>query len=216
MPHFFKTPHFISKIFPSIYWKIPTQEPTIFLTFDDGPIPQLTPWVLDILAQYKAKATFFCVGENIEKYPEVFMRIISEKHQVGNHTYHHLNSWKTASKNYISDVLACQHIIEKYHLYSYLFRPPYGKLTWQVKKILENTHKQKIVLWDMLSYDFDASVSPENSLRQLRKHSQKGSIIVFHDNLKAQKNLAYILPSFLEYFSTKGFRFEVLPTQHFA
>jgi peptidoglycan/xylan/chitin deacetylase (PgdA/CDA1 family) len=202
---YYKTPYTLQRIFSSFVWKIPQNKPTIYLTFDDGPIPELTPWVLETLATFQAKATFFCVGDNIRKHPSIFQQILQAEHQVGNHTFYHLNAWKTDKKKYLADVHLCKQEIEKYDVSSRLFRPPYGRLSLGIRQKIQQHHQ--IVLWDVLSYDFDQTLSPESCLRNTLKYTENGSIVVFHDNLKAKNNLTYALPRLLEHFASQAYHF---------
>ena len=232
MKHYFvKTPRIIQSLFPDYTWKIDTSNKEIYLTFDDGPIPKVTPWVLDILEKYKAKGTFFCVGENITKHPEIYKQIINQKHVVGNHTFNHLDGWKTNTKKYITNIEKAEEIIinlkaedrrlevEGRELETRnskpethnpkLFRPPYGKIkSKQAKALQKNGHQ--IIMWDVLSGDFDQKTSKEKCLENVIKNSKNGSIVVFHDSKKAFKNLQYSLPKTLEYFSEKGYVFKTL------
>lgn len=201
-----KTPLIVQKLYPSLTWHKATREKVLYLTFDDGPIPCLTPWVLDTLKEYKAKATFFCVGHNVEKHPELFQRILAEGHQVGNHTYHHLNGWKTEPTQYLKDSLKADEAMQIY-TNTKLFRPPYGRMTRKQRK--QHRHKQ-IIMWDVLSGDFLAKLSPEQVLSQSIRHTKPGSIIVFHDNLKAEKNLRFALPTYLSHFEAQGYSFHSL------
>jgi peptidoglycan/xylan/chitin deacetylase (PgdA/CDA1 family) len=172
-------------------------EHSVFLTFDDGPHPQGTPYVLDLLKQYDCKATFFCVGENIEKYPETFEQILKEGHLVGNHGYLHLNGWKTSLKNYVTNALKAQNI------YPFkLFRPPYGKIG--LRQYLKLKKIYQIVFWNILSYDFNPNLNTELLLKRLKKRTKPKSIIVFHDSLKAKEQLQKILPAYLEYLKSVG------------
>ncbi len=205
---YYKTPSSLQRVFSSFLWKKPQENPTLYLTFDDGPIPELTPWILEVLNEYKAKATFFCVGDNIQRHSAIFRTLLQEGHSVGNHTYHHLNAWKTDKKNYLQDIQKCQDEIEKRDAKTHFFRPPYGKLNFYLRKEIEKNYQ--IVLWDVLSYDFDEQVSRENCLKNTLQNCENGSIIVLHDNIKATRNLIYTLPRLLEYFSEKGFVFENL------
>jgi len=197
------TPRFIQNLFPSFIWRVPTKEKKIFLTFDDGPIPEVTPWVLDILGQYNAKATFFCVGDNVRKYPEIFETIVQTGHKAGNHTFHHLNGWTSENIPYFHNVRHCARLVD-----GDLFRPPYGKL--RPKQIQFLTRHYNIVMWDVLSGDFDRSITPHQCFENVRQNSREGSIIVFHDSKKAWENLSYSLPKVLEYFSKKGYTFEAI------
>lgn len=198
-----KPPYLLRKLFSRLIWRFSIKEKIIFLTFDDGPIPELTPWVLDTLKAFKAKATFFCVGENVFKNPEIFKKILDEGHAIGNHTYNHLNGWKTENKVYFENISKCDKLLE-----TSLFRPPYGKIkrSQLYSSFLKN--KFKIILWDVLSYDFDKNISPEKCLSNVLKNVKAGSVVVFHDNLKADKNIKYTLPKVLEKLTLEGFRFE--------
>jgi len=196
----------LKKIYPNRIWNISSKDKTLYLTFDDGPIPEVTPWVLETLAQYQAKATFFCIGDNIKKNPETLKQVITEGHKIGNHTYHHLNSYKTSTEAYLENVLA----FEKLGVSTNLFRPPYGKCkSSQAKKILERGYK--IVMWDVISEDYDKNISKEKCLNTVLSQAKNGSIIIFHDSLKAEKKLRYALPKVLEYFNNKGFNFKSIP-----
>lgn len=207
---YFKTPAIIAKTFKSIWWKLPQEKPTIFLTFDDGPIPELTPYVLETLQKFQAKATFFCVGDNIRKHPDIFQNLLQYGHQVGNHTFNHLNAWKVHKNEYLQNIALCQQIMQEQNVQNTLFRPPYGKLSLGLRKQIEKN--LKIVLWDVLTYDFDQTLDQEICLKNALQNTENGSIVVFHDNIKAIHNLTYTLPRFLEYFSEKGFCFEALPS----
>ncbi len=198
-----KTPQFIQKLFPNFTWRIPTEEKVIHLTFDDGPIPEVTPWVLDQLAQHDAKATFFCVGENLGKYPDVLELVKKAGHALGNHTYNHLNGWLTDNVQYFLNVRRCAHALR-----SSLFRPPYGRMKPRQGDFLQRHYR--IVMWDVLSGDFDPEISAEQCLENVLNNARKGSIIVFHDSLKAWEKLQYVLPRVLSHFSAQGFRFNHL------
>ncbi len=200
----FQTPKWLQKSFRSITWKIPQDSKCIYLTFDDGPIPEVTPWVLKTLELYQAKATFFCVGENIEKYPEIKSLVQSKGHRLGNHTFHHLNGWKTTNETYFRDIHRCSEYLD-----SSLFRPPYGKLTPSQYNHLKT--KYELVFWDLISYDFDKSLPPEKCLEILIKKTEAGSIVVFHDSLKSFENLLWVLPRYLEFFQKQGYQFLPLP-----
>ena len=201
-----KTPQLIQNLFPNFTWRIPTKEKVLYLTFDDGPIPQVTPWVLEQLAAYDAKATFFCVGDNINKHPEVFQQVRAAGHAVGNHTYNHLNGWLTDNIPFFHNV---RHGANLTH--SVLFRPPYGRLKRKQAQFLQRHYR--IVMWDVLSGDFDPTISPEQCLHNVIDNAQEGSIVVFHDSLKAEDKLRYVLPKVLQYFATEGYTFEKLNEQ---
>lgn len=201
------------KLYSSAIWRVPTKEKKIFLTFDDGPIPEVTPWVLSLLKEYKAKATFFCVGANIEKHPEIFRQLISEGYSIGNHTYNHLNGWKTRTREYLENVEQCKSVINsEFRIHNLelklLFRPPYGKMKRAQFSILNSEFS--IIMWDVLSGDFDQTISAEKCLNNVLTKTREGSIVVFHDSLKAKNNLFFVLPKFLEHFSKEGFEFPCL------
>ena len=198
-----KTPQFIQKLFPNFTWRIPTDEKVIHLTFDDGPIPEVTPWVLDQLAQHNARATFFCVGDNVQKYPDVLEMVRKAGHALGNHTFNHLNGWLTDNVKYFLNVRRCAHA-----LHSSLFRPPYGRMKPRQGEFLQRHYR--IVMWDVLSGDFDPEISAEQCLDNVLANAKKGSIVVFHDSLKAWEKLQYVLPRVLAHFSEKGYRFQHL------
>lgn len=192
--------------FPKYLWRIKTTEKRIFLTFDDGPIPEVTDWVLDQLRQYNAKATFFVVGENVTKNPEIFRRIMADGHAVGNHTYNHLKGWKTESGAYLANFIKCENEIQGSNAESkLLFRPPYGQLKRRQATEILKTHE--IVMWSVLTRDYEERLDKEKCLKRAIQKTGNGSIVLFHDSIKAQKNLRYVLPRFLEYFSKKDFEF---------
>lgn len=206
-------PRFIQRLYPERIWAFSRKKDSIYLTFDDGPIPEVTPWVLDELKKHNAKATFFCIGDNVHKHPEVFQRIISEGHSVGNHTFNHLNGWKTGAVEYVENVeKAGREMISNSEFRilnsEFLFRPPYGKITFKQAKVLKEKGF-KIVMWDIISYDYDARVSEEECLQNVLKNIKPGSVIVFHDSLKAEKNLRYVLPKVLEFISLKSWKGDV-------
>ena len=205
-----KTNKWIKKVFNNLVWDIPNSDNKIYLTFDDGPIPEVTEWVLDILKPEEIKATFFCIGDNIRKHPEVYKRILSEGHQTGNHTFNHLNGWKTENRHYIENFKLC----ETEHLklsteHSFLFRPPYGKIKSSQSKAIRQLG-YKIIMWDVLSYDFDSTISAEKCLENVISNTEQGNIIVFHDSLKAEKNMKYALPKAIQILKDKRFVFDVI------
>jgi peptidoglycan-N-acetylglucosamine deacetylase len=201
---FIKTPWLVQRYFSSYVWFIPTKEKVVYLTFDDGPHPDITPFVLNELKKYNAKATFFCVGSNVVKYPETYQRIVTEGHAVGNHTQNHVNGWKVPSDVYLSNV--SEGFV---HIHSHLFRPPYGRIKRdQAASILQKHPGTRIIMWDVLSADFDQRISPEGCFQNVVKNISRGSIIVFHDSVKAFRNLAYALPKTLEKLSGNGYRME--------
>jgi len=205
-----KTNQWVKKIFNNLIWDVPNSENKIYLTFDDGPIPEVTEWVLDILKSEGIKATFFCIGDNIKKHPNIYKRILAEGHETGNHTFNHLNGWKTENRHYIENLK----LYESEHLKlntenSFLFRPPYGKIKPSQSKAVRNLG-YKIIMWDVLSYDFDSTISAEKCLENVITHTAQGSIIVFHDSLKAEKNLRFALPKAIQILKDKGFVFDVI------
>lgn len=203
--YFIKTPWIVKKCFPRYTWNLPATGNEIYLTFDDGPHPTITPWVLDQLAEYGAKATFFCIGDNVVKYPDTYRRIITEGHSVGNHTQNHLNGWKVPSARYIDNIREAAT-----HIHSSLFRPPYGRIKQaHLPPINQLFNGQaQVIMWDVLSADFDQAFTPEQCLQNVLKHTTPGSVIVFHDSEKAYKNLSYALPKALQHFKEKGFVFK--------
>lgn len=210
-----KTPAPLRWLYPHRIWNLPrTGNRDIFLTFDDGPISEVTPWVLDQLKSFEASATFFCIGDNVRKNPAEFKRILEEKHVVGNHTFNHLNGWKTSTKNYIKNTLEAERLMESFGKPAgspKIFRPPYGRASFQQAKAL-NQLGYSLVMWDVLSVDYDNSVSHQQCFQNVVRNVKPGSIVVFHDSLKAEGNLKYVLPKVLEHFTRKGFYFKpILP-----
>jgi len=204
-----KTPKWISKLFADSIWSMPETEKAIYLTFDDGPHPVITPFVLDELGKFGAKATFFCIGKNVAEHPGIYKRILEQGHAVGNHTHNHLNGWKTPNAKYLQNILEARNFID-----SSLFRPPYGRITARQKKFLQHLNEPfKIVMWSVLSGDFDINITPEKCLENVLKNTKSGSVIVFHDSEKAFERLQYTLPAVLKYFSEKGFCFEKIVTE---
>jgi peptidoglycan/xylan/chitin deacetylase (PgdA/CDA1 family) len=203
MSFWVKTNRIIKWIFPNYVWDIPNDGQKVFLTFDDGPTPEITEWVLEQLKLHNAQATFFCIGNNIEKYPEIFQKTIAEGHAIGNHTFDHLNGWKTTTEVYIENVKLYETQNPKLVTRN-LFRPPYGKIKHSQSKILRKLG-YKIIMWDVLSRDYDQSISATQCLENVLSNIETGSIIVFHDSVKAEHNLKYVLPKTLEFLKEKGF-----------
>ncbi len=195
-----KTSNIAEKILPTTTWSYPNKQQEIFLTFDDGPVPDTTPWLLDLLDEYKAKATFFLIGKNAEKNPELYQKIIDNGHAVGNHTYSHVSGWKLGFKKYIEDINLASKILD-----TKLFRPPYGKITPMQLNYLKKHYN--IVFWDVLSYDFNPKISGEKCLINVLSKYKDGSIIVFHDSVKAFKNVQYTLPRVLDHFKNLNYKF---------
>ena len=204
--YFAKTPSIFLNYFPNFTWKIPTKEKVIYLTFDDGPNPEVTPWVLEQLAAYKAKATFFAIGENILAAPALFQEVLDAGHSVGNHTHSHLNGWAVDSIPYFHNVRHCARLVN-----SSLFRPPFGRLMPKQAQFLQRHYR--IVMWDVMSGDFDPTITNKKCLENVTKNVKPGSIVVFHDNQKAKEKLEYTLPRVLEHFSALGYHFEALNDQ---
>lgn len=203
-----KTNRIIKKLFPNYIWDIPNNENKVYLTFDDGPTPEITTWVLNQLEQYNAKATFFCIGKNIATHPEIFSQIIEKGHSIGNHTYNHLNGWKTSTSEYIENSVQCAEVSKQFEN-NKLFRPPYGKIkATQARKLRQQGYK--IIMWDVLSADFDQSITKEECLNNVLSNTKSGSIIVFHDSLKAFENLEYALPRVLQHLAEHHFSFETI------
>lgn len=205
-----KTPLVVKKIFPQYVWEISTNNKELYLTFDDGPTPEITNWVLKVLKQYEAKATFFCIGDNVKKYPEIFQKILENGHVIGNHTQNHIKGWDTKTKDYLDNVLQAEQSIKDHMPNSKsitLFRPPYGRIKpKQGKKLMDLGYK--IVMWDVLSFDWDKTVSNEDCFNNVISKSKNGSVIVFHDSVKASNNMTFTLPKVLEYYTEKGFTFK--------
>jgi len=198
-------PHWVQIMYKDRIWEVETKEKQLFLTFDDGPHPSHSLFVLDELKKYNAKATFFCIGKNVANYPDVYKRMIEEGHKVGNHTQDHLNAWKTPNDVYLQNVTEASN-----YIHSNLFRPPYGKINSFLVKQLTNLYQLKTVMWSVLSYDFDQTISSERCLQNVLLNSKAGSVIVFHDSEKASAHMRYALPKVLAFFAEKGFSFERL------
>lgn len=200
-----KTPGFVKEFFPQLIWDSPSGDRTIYLTFDDGPHPEITPKVLKILDQYSATGTFFCVGENIDKYPDTFKLLHQHKQGIGSHTYNHLNGWATDNQDYFKNIKRAAVLTG-----STLFRPPYGRIKPSQVSYLQR-HFQ-IIMWSVLSGDFDTTLTGAQCYENVRKHATDGSIVVFHDSSKASDRMLYALPRVLEHFAERDFRFA--PLQH--
>lgn len=201
-----RPPFFLKWYYPNLIWNKATDKKTVYLTFDDGPIPNVTEFVLNTLKSFNVKGTFFCIGDNINKHPQIFERIKKEGHAIGNHTYNHLKGWETDNKTYMDNFWKCQELTE-----TNLFRPPYGRIKKsQISNLKSQTSNLEIIMWDVLSGDFDTKLSPEKCYQNVIKNVRNGTIIVFHDSLKAWDRLAYALPKTIEYLLEKGYRFEKL------
>ncbi|MDB5132017.1 MAG: Peptidoglycan/xylan/chitin deacetylase, PgdA/CDA1 family [Mucilaginibacter sp.] len=201
-----KTPWLLKKLYPQLTWHMNNASRCIYLTFDDGPIPIVTPFVLNILKQYNAKATFFCIGDNVRKYPEIFEQVKNEGHTIGNHTYNHLKGWDTDDQTYLNNFLQADKLLN-----TALFRPPYGRMKRSQANLLKETIPGlDIIMWSVLSGDFDIGLTPEKCLENVLKNARGGDIILFHDSLKAKERMEYALPRAMEYWSKKGFEFKSL------
>ena len=195
-----RPPTYLRFLYPGVVWNLPTKEKILYLTFDDGPTPEVTSKVLDLLNEYQAKATFFCIGANVEKHPTLYNRIKEEGHSIGNHTHTHPNSWKTNYNTFMMDVAAADRVID-----TDLFRPPYGKLTPRTLVALRK--KYRIIMWDVISGDFDENVSAAQVAKNVIENTMNGSIIVFHDSLKAAPRMLEVLPKVLRYYDERGYQF---------
>lgn len=198
-----KTPAVVKALYSSLVWNMPRDKNTVYLTFDDGPHPQITEEVLTQLDQFDARATFFCIGDNVRKFPAMFDKVKANGHTIGNHTYNHLNGWKTNQYTYLKNTLMCQALT-----HAQFFRPPYGRISRQQAHTLGK--RFRIVMWDVLSADFDQSISREKCLNNVLSNIQPGSIVVFHDSEKAAERMLYVLPKTLEYIREKGWKMEAL------
>jgi len=196
----------LRQMYPSCIWHIPTKEKKVYLTFDDGPHPVATPFILEQLRKHGAKATFFCIGKNVAEHPEIYQQILLEGHRTANHTYNHMNGWKTPDKAYIEDIIAAKKLID-----ATLFRPPYGRITrWQLAQLNSKALKMKAVMWSILSGDFDPKITSQKVVENVIRPLKKGAIIVFHDSEKALPHVTYALPRVLEYLSKEGYMMEKL------
>lgn len=208
-----RTPFILPMLYPSLTWRMTPATPTLYLTFDDGPVPGPTELVLETLHRANVKATFFCIGDNVRKHPEIFKNVNRYGHAIGNHTYHHLNGWKTTTDDYEENVDLCKNEIEA-HLGERqaprppLFRPPFGRISR--KQIERIKSEYQIIMWDVLSVDYNRELSGEKCLRNTIASARTGSIIVFHDSYKAEKNLTYALPRFVDHYLGKGFAFDII------
>lgn len=198
-----QTPRFLRRFWPAS-WRIKTSTPTVYLTFDDGPTPSTTPQILEILDRYHVKATFFCVGDNVRKFPQSFQMYLDQGHQVGNHTMHHLKGFNTESERYLIDVEEADQ-----YIHSNLLRPPYGRIKFKQLRALKN--KYHIVMWDVITRDYNSKLSPEKILSIVKRYTRDGSIIVFHDSLKSIKTLKVALPQCIEFLQNEGYEIALIP-----
>jgi peptidoglycan/xylan/chitin deacetylase (PgdA/CDA1 family) len=201
-----RTPWWLKKIYSGLVWQMPVKEKVLYLSFDDGPHPGITPFVLDELKRYNARATFFCIGKNVKEYPQIYRRVLMEGHRVGNHTQNHLNGWKVDDKRYLEDIRDAARLID-----SNLFRPPYGRIGAFQSMLLRGAPlNYTIVMWEVLSGDFDRELNAAACARNVIRHARPGSIVVFHDSEKAFDRMKEALPRVLEHFSGLGYRFEAI------
>lgn len=198
-----RIPDIFTYLAPTLLWRVNTAEKTLFITFDDGPHPTITPKVLAILDEFNAKATFFCVGENVVKYPEVYNDIIQHKHSIGNHTYNHLSGYTTANNKYYQNVEQAAQFIN-----SNLFRPPYGRIT--PLQIAQLKKKYSIVMWSLLTRDYEHNLNTAQALSIIIAQTKIGDVVVFHDSERAEKNMLYLLPAYLTHFKNLGYNFNAL------
>jgi len=201
-----RTPNLLKRSLKNAIWDIPTEEKIIYLTFDDGPTPDVTEHVLSLLDQFQAKATFFCIGNNVVEHNALYKRIQDKGHRVGNHTYDHLSGWESNEKNYVANVDKCAEVVD-----SKLFRPPYGRIGPRQYKSLKK--RFDIVMWSILSWDFDPWISPEKCADNVINHAYPGAIVVFHDSIKAAKNCLFALEKVLIALSKEGYQFRTLPNK---
>jgi len=205
--YFIQTPFWLRLIYRSCIWRKPNQDRVLYLSFDDGPHPEATPFALEQLALFNAQASFFCIGKNVQLHPEIYDAVLAAGHVVGNHTQNHMNGWKNNTENYIADIQEATKVIN-----SNLFRPPYGRISFsQIKALrLHPALPQQIVMWDVLSGDFDTTITGEQSAQNVIQHAGPGSIVVFHDSAKAMDRLRIALPKVLAHFSKLGYQFKAL------
>ena len=217
--HFFKVPTILPVLVPSAIWRVRTSEKMIFLTFDDGPHPEVTPWVLSVLAQYNAKATFFCVGNNLSQFPHVANEILNQGHHLGNHTYHHIKGWSTKNTHYFTEIEQTEALLDEVYKEckknkptKSAFRPPYGRITpsqlkWAKKRNIP------VIMWTLLSCDYDPNLNCDNALASLQNKIKPGNIVVFHDSQKAFPQLQQLLPAFLDFLVHQGFKMGLLSSE---
>lgn len=199
-----RPPFFLRWIYPNAIWNLPSERKVVYLTFDDGPTPVVTKKIVELLEEYDAKATFFCIGKNIEQHPELFKLVKSKGHHIGSHTYSHLNGWKSNNTDYLTDYQKGRELVG-----SNLFRPPYGRIFLNPLQTIQK--QDKVIMWDILSKDYDASLTPETILNNVLRNIKSGAIIVFHDSEKAKKNVLAVLPQILQYLKQQGYAMEAIP-----
>jgi peptidoglycan/xylan/chitin deacetylase (PgdA/CDA1 family) len=196
-------PRLLRPLWGKVVWRKDPSKKVIYLTFDDGPVPEVTPMVLDLLDEHNIKATFFCVGENVQKHPDTFAQVMSGGHKVGNHTFNHMKGFSVTDKEYYGNIDKAAELID-----SKLFRPPYGRITGKQMKKLRDCYT--IIMWDVITHDYNKNLSPETIMRTIKRYSRNGSLVVFHDSIKAKENVLTVLPLAIEYWKSKGYTFGVL------
>ncbi len=196
-------PDILRPFFGKLTWRKASSEKVIYITFDDGPVPEVTPQILDLLDEQKLKATFFCVGENVQKYSELYFEIIRRGHKTGNHTFNHLKGISVSTNEYVANVRKASRLID-----SNIFRPPHGRITFSQKRVLRKDFE--IIMWDLLTQDYDRKLTPESILKNIKKYTRNGSIVVFHDSIKAKDNVLAVLPLAIEYWKMEGYKFGLL------
>lgn len=205
----YRTPALLRWLYPGLLWRMPVGENKLYLTFDDGPIPELTPWILEVLARQNVKATFFCVGDNVQKHPTIFEETRAAGHELANHTYHHVKGWQMSTANYLKEVAQCDEVLAPLgERKKRLFRPPYGRISR--KQIAQLLPHYEIVMWDVLTADYDSRQSPQDCLRNSLQSTRDGSIVVFHDNVKASNNIRYALEPYIAGCLEQGYTFHTL------
>lgn len=196
-------PQIVRALYPRAIWRMDPKEKAVYLTFDDGPIPEITPWVLDLLDEHDIKATFFMVGDNIRKYPETFRMVVDRGHRIGNHTFNHIRGFEFLTKNYLANTNKANEVMQ-----TDLFRPPHGHMRWAQYHVLKKYYK--IVMWDLVTRDYSKRTNGRQVFRIVKKYARNGSIITFHDSLKAEKNMKYALPRSIEWLKEQGYAFKLL------
>jgi peptidoglycan-N-acetylglucosamine deacetylase len=207
-----RTPFFLPLLYSTLTWRMPASDNILYLTFDDGPVPGPTDFVLETLRKYEAKATFFCIGENIRKHSVIFEDIFHNGHAIGNHTFNHVNGWRTSAAAYCKNIELCRdemksHLDAGFDHHAPLFRPPFGRISREQIGMLSGYN---IIMWDVLSIDYNVRLGPEKCLRNTIAAARPGSIIVFHDSYKAERNLTFVLPRFIEHYLEHGFAFSAV------
>ena len=195
-------PWFYRALFPGVTWRMPAEPKCVYLTFDDGPIPEVTPWVLDTLDRFGVKATFFMVGDNVRKHPDIYQMVVDRGHRIGNHTFNHIQGWRYCTKNYLANVAKAAEYIP-----SDLFRPPHGHM--RIPQTLLLQRKYRVIMWDVVTRDYSPHMTPEGVLQVVKRYTRNGSVIVFHDSLKSERNMRVAMPQAVEWLLAQGYTFKV-------